>query len=134
MRTADRFSKSKGDFFRESLIIQRQYAEYVIVFVDFFFRTLRKSCRLFVNSQLLRGIKEPSDVVGMPEEKRALAIRAMRNAQKCLDICLHGENVCVPTLGNDGFMADFCFSIAMVCVTQCITLVSCKVRGKVGLD
>ncbi|OWZ63172.1 hypothetical protein AYX14_03309 [Cryptococcus neoformans] len=70
----DRFSKSKGDFFRESLIIQRQYAE------------------LFVNSQLLRGIKEPSDVVGMPEEKRALAIRAMRNAQKCLDICLHGEN------------------------------------------
>lgn len=36
LRTADRFSKSKGDFFRESLIIQRQYAEYVIVFVDFF--------------------------------------------------------------------------------------------------
>ncbi|WVQ71655.1 hypothetical protein IAR50_001195 [Cryptococcus sp. DSM 104548] len=70
----DRFRKGKGDFFRESLVIQRQYAE------------------LFVNSQLLRGVKEPSDVVGMPEEKRALAIRAMRNAQKCLDICLHGEN------------------------------------------
>ncbi|ODO03333.1 hypothetical protein L198_02178 [Cryptococcus wingfieldii CBS 7118] len=67
----DRFKKCKGDFFRESLVIQRQ---------------------LFVNSQLLRGVKEPSDVVGMPEEKRALAIRAMRNAQKCLDICLHGEN------------------------------------------
>lgn len=27
LRTADRFAKSKGDFFRESLIIQRQYAE-----------------------------------------------------------------------------------------------------------
>ncbi|WVN85319.1 uncharacterized protein L203_100464 [Cryptococcus depauperatus CBS 7841] len=70
----DRFRKDKGDFFRESLVVQRQYAE------------------LFVNSQLLRGIKEPSDVVGMPVEKRALAIRAMRNAQKCLDTCLHGEN------------------------------------------
>ncbi|WVQ78323.1 hypothetical protein IAT38_000408 [Cryptococcus sp. DSM 104549] len=71
---SDRFAKGKGDFFRESLIIQRQYAE------------------LFVNSQLLRGIREPTDVVGMPEEKRALAIRAMKNAQKCLHICLHGEN------------------------------------------
>lgn len=71
----DRFGKGRGDFFRESLIIQRQYAE------------------LFVNSQLLRGIKEPTDVVNMPEEKRALAIRAMRNAQKCIEICLQGENV-----------------------------------------
>lgn len=71
----DRFGKGRGDFFRESLIIQRQYAE------------------LFVNSQLLRGIKEPTDVVNMPEEKRALAIRAMRNAQRCIEICLRGENV-----------------------------------------
>ncbi|WVQ98787.1 hypothetical protein IAU59_005918 [Kwoniella sp. CBS 9459] len=71
---SDRFSKGKGDFYRESLIIQRQYAE------------------LFVNSQLLRGIRDPADIVNMPEEKRMLAIRAMRNAQKCLDICLHGEN------------------------------------------
>ncbi|WWC69418.1 uncharacterized protein I206_103357 [Kwoniella pini CBS 10737] len=71
---SDRFGKGKGDFFRESLIIQRQYAE------------------LFVNSQLLRGIREPADVAKMPEEKRVLAIRAMRNAQKCLDICLHGDN------------------------------------------
>ncbi|WVF72211.1 hypothetical protein IAT40_007023 [Kwoniella sp. CBS 6097] len=71
---SDRFSKGKGDFYRESLIIQRQYAE------------------LFVNSQLLRGIRDPADIVNMPEEKRTLAIRAMRNAQKCLDICLHGEN------------------------------------------
>ncbi|RXK39487.1 hypothetical protein M231_03155 [Tremella mesenterica] len=69
-----RFSKTRGDFFRESLIIQRQYAE------------------LFVNSQLLRGIRDPHDVVNMPEEKRLLAIRAMRNAQTCLDICLHGQN------------------------------------------
>ncbi|WWC61081.1 uncharacterized protein I303_103659 [Kwoniella dejecticola CBS 10117] len=71
---SDRFGKGKGDFFRESLVIQRQYAE------------------LFVNSQLLRGIREPADVAKMPEEKRVLAIRAMRNAQKCLDICLHGDN------------------------------------------
>ncbi|KAK8869752.1 hypothetical protein IAR55_000320 [Kwoniella newhampshirensis] len=71
---SDRFGKGKGDFFRESLIIQRQYAE------------------LFVNSQLLRGIRESTDIFGMPEEKRALAIRAMRNAQRCLYICLHGEN------------------------------------------
>ncbi|WWD15975.1 hypothetical protein CI109_100399 [Kwoniella shandongensis] len=71
---SDRFGKGRGDFFRESLIIQRQYAE------------------LFVNSQLLRGIRESSDIIGMPEEKRALAIRAMKNAQRCLDICLHGEN------------------------------------------
>lgn len=86
--TADRFAKGPADFFRESrksprklialkpVIIQRQYAE------------------LFVNSQLLRGIREPHDVVNMPEEKRALAIRAMRNAQRCLEICLRGENVC----------------------------------------
>ncbi|WWC89988.1 uncharacterized protein L201_004918 [Kwoniella dendrophila CBS 6074] len=71
---SDRFGKGKGDFFRESLVIQRQYAE------------------LFVNSQLLRGIRDPADVAKMPEEKRVLAIRAMRNAQKCLDICLHGDN------------------------------------------
>ncbi|OCF36645.1 hypothetical protein I316_01898 [Kwoniella heveanensis BCC8398] len=71
---SDRFSKGKGDFYRESLIIQRQYAE------------------LFVNSQLLRGIRDPADIVNMPEEKRTLAIRAMRNAQKCLEICLRGEN------------------------------------------
>nr|XP_019042265.1 hypothetical protein I302_08866 [Kwoniella bestiolae CBS 10118]OCF21195.1 hypothetical protein I302_08866 [Kwoniella bestiolae CBS 10118] len=71
---SDRFGKGKGDFFRESLVIQRQYAE------------------LFVNSQLLRGIREPADVAKMPDEKRILAIRAMRNAQKCLQICLHGDN------------------------------------------
>lgn len=57
------------------MIIQRQYAE------------------LFVNSQLLRGIREPTDVINMPEEKRLLAIRAMRNAQRCIEICLRGENV-----------------------------------------
>lgn len=57
------------------VIVQRQYAE------------------LFVNSQLLRGIREPTDVVDMPDEKRILAIRAMRNAQKCIEICLRGENV-----------------------------------------
>jgi hypothetical protein len=57
------------------VIIQRQYAE------------------LFVNSQLLRGIREPTDVINMPEEKRLLAIRAMRNAQRCIEICLRGENV-----------------------------------------
>lgn len=28
----------------------------------------------------------------MPEEKRTLAIRAMRNAQHCLEICLRREN------------------------------------------
>ena len=50
-------------------------------------------CRLFVNSQLLRGIRESSDIVNMPDEKRALAIRAMRNAQRCIEICLRGENV-----------------------------------------
>ncbi|WVR05190.1 hypothetical protein IAU60_002202 [Kwoniella sp. DSM 27419] len=71
---SDRFMKGKGDFYRESLVIQRQYAE------------------LFVNSQLLRGIREPADIIHMPDEKRILAIRAMRNAQRCLDICLHGEN------------------------------------------
>ena len=49
--------------------------------------------RLFVNSQLLRGIRESTDVINMPEEKRTLAIRAMRNAQRCIDICLRGENV-----------------------------------------
>ncbi|KAL7424072.1 hypothetical protein Q5752_001657 [Cryptotrichosporon argae] len=95
---SERFGKGKGDFFRESLVIQRQYAECV--------RrdgastsgrgeaelASRLTPRLFVNSQLLRGIREPSDVVNMPEEKRALAIRAMRNAQHCIEICLRGEN------------------------------------------
>lgn len=71
---AERFGKGKADFYRESLVVQRQYAE------------------LFVNSQLLRGIVNPADVANMPEEKRVLALRAMRNAQACLEICLHGEN------------------------------------------
>lgn len=71
---AERFGKGKADFYRESLVVQRQYAE------------------LFVNSQLLRGIVNPADVANMPEEKRLLALRAMRNAQACLKICLHGEN------------------------------------------
>lgn len=70
----DRFGKGKNDFYRESLVIQRQYAE------------------LFVNSQLLRGIVNPADVANMPEEKRTLALRAMRNAQACIQICLHGDN------------------------------------------
>jgi hypothetical protein len=56
-------------------------------------RRSRANLRLFVNSQLLRGVRESSDVTSMPEEKRALAIRAMRNAQRCLEICLRGENV-----------------------------------------
>ncbi|KAK4689740.1 large subunit ribosomal protein L4, partial [Tremellales sp. Uapishka_1] len=71
---AERFGKGRGDFYRESIEVQRQYAE------------------LFVNSQLLRGIRERTDVINMPSEKRDLAIRAMRNAQHCLDICLRGEN------------------------------------------
>lgn len=85
LTAAERYIKGKGDFFRESreclpdvqltaVQIQRQYAE------------------LFVNSQLLRGIRDPSDVVSMPEEKRALAIDAMRNAQRCIDICLRSAS------------------------------------------
>lgn len=102
-------------------------------FHEAFFWTLKKKCRLFVNSQLLRGIKEPSDVVGMPEEKRTLAIRAMRNAQKCLDICLHSENVRAQILESDSLCLTL-LSIATVCATQYITLVSHKAMGKFELD
>ncbi len=69
-----RFSKSKGDFFRESLQIQVSY-----------------SC-LFINSQLLRGVSEAADVKKMSKDKREMAIQAMRAAQSCLDICVRGAN------------------------------------------
>ena len=69
--------------------------------------------RLFVNSQLLRGVREPSDVLVMPEEKRLLAIRAMRNAQRCVEICLRGENV-----GLSSYKADI--STAMDFDLPCI--------------
>lgn len=71
---AERFNKDEGDFFRESLAAQREYSS------------------LFINSQLLRGIKEAADVRKMPQDKRDLAIRAMRNAQTCLDIAIRGKN------------------------------------------
>ncbi|KAJ9102354.1 hypothetical protein QFC21_002754 [Naganishia friedmannii] len=71
---AERFNKDEGDFFRESLAAQREYSS------------------LFINSQLLRGVKEAADVRKMPQDKRDLAIRAMRNAQTCLDIAIRGKN------------------------------------------
>jgi hypothetical protein len=71
---SERFHKSKTDFFRESLIAQRQYSS------------------LFINSQLLRGVSEAADVRRLPKEKRDLAIQAMRSAQTCLDICVRGAN------------------------------------------
>lgn len=71
---AEKFNKDEGDFFRESLAAQREYSS------------------LFINSQLLRGVKEAADVRKMPPDKRDLAIRAMRNAQTCLDIAIRGKN------------------------------------------
>lgn len=69
----DRCGKDRGDFYRESILIQREYSS------------------LFINSQLLRGVGEAADVGKLSPEKRALAVRAMRNAQTCLDICIRGE-------------------------------------------
>jgi len=70
----ERYGKARNDFFMESLLSQRSYAS------------------LFINSQLLRGIKDAADVKKMPPDKRELAIKAMRNAQNCLEIAIRGEN------------------------------------------
>ena len=70
----ERYGKAQNDFFMESLLAQRSYAS------------------LFINSQLLRGIKDAADVKKMPPDKRDLAIKAMRNAQSCLEIAIRGEN------------------------------------------
>ena len=70
----ERYGKTRNDFFMESLLAQRSYAS------------------LFINSQLLRGIKDAADVKRMPPDKRDLAIKAMRNAQSCLEIAIRGEN------------------------------------------
>jgi hypothetical protein len=70
----ERYRKSRTDFFMESLRSQRSYAS------------------LFINSQLLRGVKDAADVKKMPPDKKELAIEAMRNAQTCLEIAIRGEN------------------------------------------
>ncbi len=71
---ADKFGIDTGDFYRESLATQREYSS------------------LFINSQLLRGVREAADVKRMPDDKRELAMKAMKNAQNCLDIALRGKN------------------------------------------
>lgn len=53
----------------------------------------RQLAELLLNSQLLRGVKSAADVEAMATEKRALALRAMRNALSCVDICLRGRFV-----------------------------------------
>lgn len=52
----------------------------------------RNYASLFINSQLLRGIKDSSDVKKMPADKRELAVKAMRNAQACLEVVLRAEH------------------------------------------
>jgi hypothetical protein len=64
-------------FVRESLAMQRQLAE------------------LFINSQLLRGVRTVADVKALSAEKRVLALRAMHNALKCGEIALSGKHVSV---------------------------------------
>lgn len=53
----------------------------------------RQLAELLLNSQLLRGVQSAADVEAMATEKRALALRAMRNALSCVDICLRGRFV-----------------------------------------
>ena len=71
---ADTFAREQGDFYRESLVAQREYAS------------------LFTNSQLLRGIRNADDVKRMPGDKRELALRAINNATNCLRIALRGQS------------------------------------------
>jgi len=65
-------------FVHESLAMQRQLAE------------------LFINSQLLRGVRSAEDVKAMSADKRALALRAMHNALKCGEIARKGVYVSCP--------------------------------------
>lgn len=62
-------------FVHDSLAVQRQLAE------------------LFINSQLLRGVHSPEDVEAMSAEKRALALRALGNALRCVHYTLRGKHV-----------------------------------------
>ena len=63
----------EGDFYRESLILQRSY-----------------SC-LFINSQVLRNVPGPAGVKRMSPDEKGLALRAVGNAQMCLSFFLGGE-------------------------------------------
>lgn len=62
-----------ASFYRDSLGIQRFYAE------------------LFHNCTALREVRGPKDVVSMPPTQKALAIKALRNAQCCINVCLRCE-------------------------------------------
>jgi hypothetical protein len=63
----------EGDFYRESLILQRSY-----------------SC-LFINSQVLRNVSGPARIKRMSPDEKGLALRAIGNAQMCLSFFLEGE-------------------------------------------
>ncbi|KAL7423972.1 hypothetical protein Q5752_001557 [Cryptotrichosporon argae] len=55
-------------------------------------QNMRQLAELFINSQLLRGVHGPADVQRLPPVKRELAMRAMRNAKRSMDICLHSAS------------------------------------------
>lgn len=48
--------------------------------------------QLFHNCTALREIRGPADVREMVPEQRELAKMALRNAQECLQICLHSNS------------------------------------------
>jgi hypothetical protein len=69
-KLSTKFGQEEGGFFRESLRIQRAYAE------------------LFHHVAALRNVHGPADVTKMTPTQRELAIRALQNAQECIEICL----------------------------------------------
>lgn len=62
-----------GAFYRQSLVIQRNFAE------------------LFHNATALRGIKGPDDVANMPLRQRKLAMRTLDVARHGLSDCLRSR-------------------------------------------
>jgi hypothetical protein len=96
--------EQQSDFYRESLIAQREYAS------------------LFTNSQLLREIRSASDVKRMPNDKRELALRAMQNAQNCIQIALKGKSYGRAfKFGRWSWSPcsdEFCLTDSLTCSTQ----------------
>ncbi|CDZ97607.1 er-associated protein catabolism-related protein [Phaffia rhodozyma] len=57
----------------------------------FFRQSLKSLVGLSVIGTALRKIHNPADVQKMHPAQRELALLALRNAQQCIDICLHAE-------------------------------------------
>lgn len=107
-RAAAKFGMETRNFYRESLQIQKEYAELFHNCAHLPSLALPTHTSSWAPSRpfllahavplsahvgtALRGVRDASDVRKMDPAQRDLAIRALRNAQACLETCLRGVN------------------------------------------